>query len=326
MRLTPSLRAVVFASATLACLPAMAQMVNTPGVTEVECNLYEMRRPRPLSVAAARTWLKLASPTDLPFEDGISLDDACKYIRQATAGPNSPGLAIFVDPAALRKNHATMESTVSLNVQGIPLASSLRLLLGQVNLGFGVDEDGVVIVRDKGEIPFSQSRPVTKAQAETWIALDRRVDVAFENKVNLGEFVKFLKASTGDDVVSVFVDPVSLKEHDLTGEETMVLDVKGVPLSTALALMLAQIDLTFIVQKDGILVILHKDNGGDEDGERDDTPDLRALVQENRIDLEKLRREVRAFKSGEASPKNGPKGGAAMPGLGGSAGSGGGFR
>ena len=326
MNFVSCLRVAAFTTAALACYSASAQTPMPESVPGSEPDPYPRRSPRTLSGAAAKTWLRLASPIALPFEKETPLADVLKFIRKATAGPKDSGLAIFVDPAALRKNKATMSSPVSISVEGVALSTSLNLLLKQLNLAYGVQDDGVIFAGNKGEIPFSQGRPVTKAQAEVWVRLDRRVDVPFEKAASLDECVKFLKASTlekGNDVgVSVFVDPISLMEHDIKADARMTLGARGLPLSGALSLLLNQLDLCFHVRRDGVVVITHKDGNRNDDTERDETPDLRAVVEGHSAEIAKLRREVQALRAGA-----GPKAGATTPATPGSpTGTGAGFR
>ena len=91
----------------------------------------------------------LERPVALPFEKGATLDDVLMAVRRATAGPEGRGIPIYVDPVGLKEAKVTMDSVVVNNLEGVPLKSSLRLMLGQLGLGYAV-RDGLLIVGKKG--------------------------------------------------------------------------------------------------------------------------------------------------------------------------------
>jgi len=294
MRIAPVLRLAVFTSAALAILP---DSVRAQGLGDVRQDQAEetriVRRRPPLTAAAARTWLMLSRPIPLPFEQGAPLEEVLKFIKHATVGPKEAGLPIFVDPVALRKSNATMSSKVTINLEGIPLATSLGLILKQHNLRYGVQQDGLLVIGNTATIPLSQARTISEAQANAWIALARRVAVPFEQPVSLEVVVKFLKeASRSEDLpdgLPIYVDPISLAEHDLTLDKAAVtLDLREASLLSALHLMLAQMDLIFRVDPDGVVVIEHKDSRDDASEAAPDLDAIEALRQE----VTRLRREV----------------------------------
>ncbi len=93
------------------------------------------------SPATKATLARLEEPVAMPFEVQTQLSDVLKYIKMATKkSASDPGLVISVDPAALEKAHKTMKSTLFLVVglEGVPLKTSLRLLLGQLDLAYVV--------------------------------------------------------------------------------------------------------------------------------------------------------------------------------------------
>jgi hypothetical protein len=99
---------------------------------------------------------KLNERVSMNFPNATPLEDVLKYIGQCTqdekAGlPN--GIPIYVDPNGLKQAGATMASTVSLNLEGIPLRTTLRLMLGQLGLIYKV-EDGLLYITDDPEKGF----------------------------------------------------------------------------------------------------------------------------------------------------------------------------
>ncbi|HWE40574.1 MAG TPA: sigma-70 family RNA polymerase sigma factor [Isosphaeraceae bacterium] len=101
---------------------------------------------------------KLDDPIDMPFESETPLSEVIKYIKSATAkGPGEAAIPIYVDPLGLQEAEKTMESTVTLNLQGVPLRTTLRLMLSQLNLEYAV-EDGVLIVSSPDQLAELRSR------------------------------------------------------------------------------------------------------------------------------------------------------------------------
>ncbi len=63
----------------------------------------------------------------MSFGKETPLVDVLKYMKSATQGPNDTGIPIYVDPAGLDKAGKTMQSPVTLDLEGVPLQISLRL-------------------------------------------------------------------------------------------------------------------------------------------------------------------------------------------------------
>jgi RNA polymerase sigma factor (sigma-70 family) len=88
---------------------------------------------------------KLESPISMSFSEDASLELVLKYIKQATATNNDQGIPIYVDPKGLKEAEATLQSPVQLNLEGVPLKTTFRLILKQIGLAYCV-RDGVLIV------------------------------------------------------------------------------------------------------------------------------------------------------------------------------------
>lgn len=85
------------------------------------------------------TLTKLEMPVRMSFARETPLEDVLKYVRGATRGPDDDGLPIYVDPVSLQEAGATMSSTVSIDLEGIPLKTTLRLVLKQLGLIYKVE-------------------------------------------------------------------------------------------------------------------------------------------------------------------------------------------
>lgn len=89
---------------------------------------------------------KLDRPVAMSFANETPLEDVLKYVKQATSGPNDKGIPIYVDPAGLQRADKTMSSPVTIDVEGVPLWTTLRLVLKQLGLTYSV-EGGLLTIR-----------------------------------------------------------------------------------------------------------------------------------------------------------------------------------
>jgi RNA polymerase sigma factor (sigma-70 family) len=101
-----------------------------------------IRNPDPRNAVIRK---KLEEPISMSFAFETPLDDVLKYIKQATTTPTYAGLPIYVDPNGLKETGSSLLSTVSLDLEGIPLKTTLRLALKQLGLAYCV-RDGVLII------------------------------------------------------------------------------------------------------------------------------------------------------------------------------------
>ncbi|MGO9462823.1 MAG: hypothetical protein ACLQIB_24415 [Isosphaeraceae bacterium] len=110
---------------------------------------------------------KLEEPISMSFANETPLDDMLKYIRQATKKlPNDPEINILLDPNALREAGKSLNSTVQLDLEGVPLKTTLRLMLKQLDLAYAI-KDGVLVISSPELIrklrpPGTEARPTGK--------------------------------------------------------------------------------------------------------------------------------------------------------------------
>ena len=88
---------------------------------------------------------KLEEPVSMSFPNETPLEDVLKYIRSATQGPNDAGIPIYVDPVGLQEVEKTLQSPIQLDLEGVPLKTTLRLLLKQLGLTYTV-KDGLLMI------------------------------------------------------------------------------------------------------------------------------------------------------------------------------------
>ena len=120
---------------------------------------------------AAATWALLRKKLAFPFQNETPLEDVLNYIRSATERPNADGeakdadaapkdeppgkkrphgLQFYVSPVGLQEAEKTMQSACQLNLEDIPIATGLKLILQQHGLEFHVQSDGLIIIDAKG--------------------------------------------------------------------------------------------------------------------------------------------------------------------------------
>ncbi len=103
---------------------------------------------RDRSTSNAAILATLEKPLDMTFPNETPLEDVIKYIGQVTKKNENdefPGIPIYVDPVGLNEAEKTSTSPVILDLHGVPLKTTLRLLLKQLDLAYCV-KDGVLII------------------------------------------------------------------------------------------------------------------------------------------------------------------------------------
>jgi hypothetical protein len=97
---------------------------------------------------------KLDQPIAMHFPIETPLDDVLKHIRNETKDTNFPGIPIYVDPIGLQTAERSLNSTVSMDLDAIPVRDALRLCLKQLGLAYTAREGFVMITdEDSATIP-----------------------------------------------------------------------------------------------------------------------------------------------------------------------------
>jgi hypothetical protein len=105
--------------------------------------------PESITAANARIHEALKQHVPMHIVEETPLEDVLKSIGKATAGSDGKGIPIYVDPIGLIEAERTMTSTVrEMDLDGVPLAISLRLCVAQLDLAYSV-KDGLVFITSR---------------------------------------------------------------------------------------------------------------------------------------------------------------------------------
>jgi hypothetical protein len=126
-------------------MPGMAPEAINRGLRWSNAALAAQVASRDTEPKSKATFKKLDEPISMSFSSDTALEDVLKYIKQATSVPNSNGIPIYVDPKGLKDADATLQSPIRLDLEGVPLKTTLRLMLKQIGLAYCI-RDGVLII------------------------------------------------------------------------------------------------------------------------------------------------------------------------------------
>jgi hypothetical protein len=94
---------------------------------------------------------KLDQPVAMSFPNETPLEDVLKYVKQATQDASDSGIPIYVDPLGMQEADKTLTSPVSIDLEGVPLRTTLRLLLKQLGLTYTVKDGFLMITSQESE-------------------------------------------------------------------------------------------------------------------------------------------------------------------------------
>jgi hypothetical protein len=101
--------------------------------------------------ANRRVWKALEQPVPMTFPNEAPLEDILNHVRSAIRSPDGREVAIYVDPVGLQEAEKTMTSPIQIEMEGIPLRTTLRLALKQLGLVYLVREGLVFITYQSSE-------------------------------------------------------------------------------------------------------------------------------------------------------------------------------
>ena len=118
--------------------------ISSPGRIQRERG-QTVALPRLLTPRTKAVLSQLDEPISMSFANETPLDDVVKYITQATTTLNSPGIPIVVDAIGLEQARRKLQLTIQIDLEGLPLKTTLRLLLDQLGLAYTI-KDGLLVI------------------------------------------------------------------------------------------------------------------------------------------------------------------------------------
>jgi RNA polymerase sigma factor (sigma-70 family) len=93
---------------------------------------------------------RLEETIPMKFPEPTPLEEVLKYLHAATAGRGGEAIPIYVDPVAPGTGESMsdqlMKTPITMDLEGVPLRRSLKLLAEQLGMGYGI-KDGMVTIR-----------------------------------------------------------------------------------------------------------------------------------------------------------------------------------
>jgi RNA polymerase sigma factor (sigma-70 family) len=128
----------------------------------------------------------------MPFANETPLSDILKHIKEKTTSPDLPtGIPIYVDPIGLQEAEKTLESTVIIDLDGVPLRRTLQLVLKQLGLVYFIDDGMLYITSDESEDGPSLGPPMREpSQFHFNVEKAERGELTLEQMKELIEFLE----------------------------------------------------------------------------------------------------------------------------------------
>jgi len=101
----------------------------------------------PIIAANARAQKFLDRTIPMPFPEETALEQILNHIRTETREPNGRMIPIYVDPVGLQEAEKTLKSPAKLDLDGVPLRTTLRLVMQQLGMNYKVTS-GLILISD----------------------------------------------------------------------------------------------------------------------------------------------------------------------------------
>ena len=145
------------------------------------------------------------------------------------------GLEIELDTKALESAGVSTKTPITKRSHGIPLGLALRRLLAGLDLTFMIDNDVLLITTPKGAIEQELSTTTEFEYVET----------------PLTDVIADLEAKHN---IEIELDTKALEDAGAASDTAITKNLKGIPLRSALRLLLEGLDLTFVIKDDVLLI------------------------------------------------------------------------
>jgi hypothetical protein len=103
---------------------------------------------RPMTLEATRVYLKLKERIPMEFPKETALGDVLKYIRSSTVDEATMpgGIPIYLDPVALNDADKSLNDKITIDMKGIPLATTLDLILHHLGMMYELRPEGFLFI------------------------------------------------------------------------------------------------------------------------------------------------------------------------------------
>jgi hypothetical protein len=239
-------------------VPAIASRGRSPLTVGKEPVVARDDSPRTRTVVH-----RLSQAAALKYAGNVTLERVVADVARATRRPDGSTIPILVDPVGLSMMEKTMESPLTGGVEGIPLRTSLHLLLAELGLVYGV-HDGLLVISGSEEldrackVPLAVTRDDSPATRTLRARLEQPLDLKLAGELPLARVLWQVKNATrgpDDPGISICVDRQGLDAADRSMNSLVESRaLAGVPLRTTLRILLDQLDLAWYIA-DGRLMI-----------------------------------------------------------------------
>jgi hypothetical protein len=111
-----------------------------------------IRKQHPVDIERNKTIEeRLEKEVSMNFSNETPLDDVLKYIKETTKDAKGKTIPIYIDPIGLQNAEKTLQSAITLDLEDVPLRTTLRLLLAQLGLDYRV-RDGMLYISDQDSL------------------------------------------------------------------------------------------------------------------------------------------------------------------------------
>jgi hypothetical protein len=88
---------------------------------------------------------RLEKEVAMKFPNETPLEEVLKYVKEATKDAKGKSIPIYLDPIGIQDAEKTPQSPVTLDIEDVPLRTTLRLVLVQLGLDYRV-RDGMIYI------------------------------------------------------------------------------------------------------------------------------------------------------------------------------------
>jgi hypothetical protein len=153
-----------------------------------------------VAFANARILQALDKSIPMRFPQGKTLRDLLAYVVAATRSPDGHEIPLYLPPESIDEMEETLQKLVRIDLEGVPLRTTLHLALNQCGLSYTV-KGGVIIVASV----FDSPDPVPIASSEPFLAIGQSL-------------LALLAAGVGGVSAALIYDPRTTPE---TGHSTV---------------------------------------------------------------------------------------------------------